>query len=205
MKLETIDDINKFISLNNLSDDYDVIDNLMDYASLKIVQRFVVTYINSRDYLVRCNVYEFLGRTQNQDYIAVLLKCLDKDDSAIAKTYAIGAICELIDESYDYNSLNSIILKKYLKSRSPRMRIAYLSVLYKLEGDMEYVNKMLRYIMHDDYHIRYVLLHCLMGIVDCYNKNHILEELDNWIHFEGNKALRSDIKEYYDFIVGQET
>lgn len=195
--------VKEYLETDMCKDIHDVLIELIDYAEYKWIQEIALNYIYSDDFIIRCDAYEIIGNSKDDGYINKLLRCIDIDNSTISKLYAIVSICKLIEDNKEYIGLYDDIYKNYLKCRSPRLRVAYLTILYKLTKSEEYINKICQYIQNKDYHIRFVTLNCLLDIVEETNKIKICNILNNWVLKEEANSVKKAIIKAIDELKGK--
>lgn len=168
-------DQHRFENIKNKlnSEDYlqrcDAVSDLAKYIDDFRVANILMEMLEDKNYLVRCEVCDALYGFKSEIVLNKLLTRIKKERSSTVRMYIISTIGSIID---CVNNKNAIYEQLYIlstKETSKRVIIAYMSLFYLLNKDMEYINKALLYINDIDYHIRCNVINLLNEIVD--NKN----------------------------------
>lgn len=155
------------------SEDYlqrcDVVSDLAKYIDDFRVANILMEMLEDKNYLVRCEVCDALYGFKSEIVLNKLLTRIKKERSSTVRMYIISTIGSIIDCANNKNTIYEQLYILSTKETSKRVIIAYMSLFYLLNKDMEYINKALFYINDIDYHIRCNVINLLNEIVD--NKN----------------------------------
>ena len=113
-RTEGIKYLDKYLQNCTYDEQHDAFMDLLDYAEDEQIQNIALRYIKSKDFVIRCDVYELIGNSHNDKYIDLLLRYIDDDRNIIAKSYAVASICSLIEKSKMYDDLYHNIYARYL-------------------------------------------------------------------------------------------
>ena len=112
--------------------------------------------------------------------------------------YALSSLCYIYKNfECSYEDLERIE-KAREKEKAKKVCIAYDVLLYQITKDMSYIEKVLRYLDDENYHIRCNVINLLSGVIDQKNVIIIQEAYKNRLRKEQMRAVWSSLKEYVD-------
>ncbi len=199
-KLIAKKDLTEINTLYNKADELyrsDIIEYLYDNTDLADAEKFFIDKINDRYCLVRCDIYDYLSNSDNEDTFKALLKRLNKEKSYIAMSYllmAIGCVCR---RNRSYKKLvDAEKIKLYLSKETHETAIpSYLVCLYVLTGNKSYVDEYWKYLdLENDYHVRCSAVNQVYELADKSNYKRVYKAYKERYETEDSIAVKSTLE-----------
>lgn len=199
--IESINLAQVFMCLAN--DDWlirsDIIAALRRFSDNEVILYIIIAALNDSNEIVRCEACDSLWDS-GKIAVGKLLELATKDKSALVRMHAIGALCDIYEGIIMEEELVDELRLSYKNEKAKNVRIAYFSLFYQVEENLDYVRQILKHLNDTDYSMRCLVSNTLTALIDDDNVQMIYNSFKNRLAIEPTIAVKSTLQKSIEII-----
>lgn len=158
------------------------------------IEERLINMCGDQDELVRINAYDSLSNFTTIDSYSCLLKCVQSDESNLARNYALLAIIDIMN----CVEISKVELKELFLTYSCDNEVFTKAICFKglyVLGEIEYLDRIIQLLNAEEYQDRCAILNILRDIMTNENRESILSAINALNETEESEAVQSTIND----------